>query len=81
MTLLTNAREEMRRALGPPSQADQRGAVLDIRMLVMPGGRERTEDEYRELIGVRGISTVKTVTLPEPMDIAIIERVCTWYVP
>jgi len=50
-------------------------------MLVMPGGRERTEDEYRELIGVRGISTVKTVTLPEPMDIAIIERVCTWYVP
>lgn len=34
------------------------GKLLDLEMLVMPGGRERTEAEYRELLEAAGFRLV-----------------------
>src|SRR3954469_24927916 len=31
------------------------GKLLDIHMLAMPGGKERTEEEYRDLLGKAGL--------------------------
>jgi hypothetical protein len=57
------------------SPAGQRGAVLDIRMLLVAGGRERTEEEYRALLASSGFTLTRTVMLPEPIDMAVIEAV------
>jgi len=57
------------------SPASQRAAVLDIRMLLVAGGRERTEEEYRALLASGGFTLTRTVMLPEPIDMAVIEAV------
>ena len=57
------------------SPANQRAALLDIRMLVMPGGRERTEDEYKQLMEVAGFHWSRSAMLPEPIDMAIVEGI------
>jgi len=57
------------------SPANQRAALLDIRMLVMPGGSERTEDEYKQLMEVAGFRWSRTAVLPEPIDMAIVEGI------
>jgi hypothetical protein len=44
-------------------------------MLVMPGGRERTEDEYKQLMEVAGFRWSRTAVLPEPIDMAIVEGI------
>ena len=40
----------------PPGNAPHPGKVLDMMMLVGPGGQERTEQEYRQVAGAGGIS-------------------------
>jgi hypothetical protein len=45
------------------SPANQRAAILDD--MVVPGGRERTEQEYRELLARAGFAWTRTVNLPE----------------
>jgi O-methyltransferase domain/Dimerisation domain len=55
------------------SPTNQRGSVLDIRMLVLPGGRERTEQEYQALLASSGFAWTSTLMLPEPIDMAVIE--------
>lgn len=50
------------------------GKLLDLEMLVMTsGGRERTEEEYRELFTTAGFQLTKIT--PTPEDISIIEGV------
>ena len=57
--------ENVRRAMGERAGAGRRkrdparqrsffGKLLDLTMLVIPGGQERTEDEYRTLFGKAG---------------------------
>ena len=50
------------------------GKLLDLHMLVsFPGGRERTEDEYRELFKSAGFQLTKIV--PTPSNVSVIEGV------
>ncbi|MHC5544576.1 methyltransferase, partial [Singulisphaera rosea] len=49
------------------------GKVLDLTMLLIPGGQERTEDEYRELFAASGFRLTKIV--PTAADVSVIEGV------
>lgn len=44
----------MERPLGPPNAAPS-GKFSDLNMLLMPGGRERTHDEYAALLAAAGL--------------------------
>jgi len=57
------------------SAANQRGATLDIRMLTVAGGLERTEDEYRTMLAAARFAWVRTIMLPAPWDQAMVEAV------
>jgi hypothetical protein len=57
------------------SEANQRGATLDIRMLTVAGGLERTEDEYRNMLVAARFAWVRTIMLPAPWDQAMVEAV------
>lgn len=43
------------------------GKWLDIHMLTMPGGKERTEEEYRELLGKSGLKLNRVVANSSPL--------------
>ncbi len=67
--LLTCCREAMapgarlllvERVLGRPGQ-ERTAAFSDLNMLVMPGGRERTEDEYAALLTAAGLTVSRVV--------------------
>lgn len=45
------------------------GKLLDIEMLVVPGGRERTEDEYRALFAASGLRLNRVVRTSGPLSI------------
>ncbi|MDN4988472.1 methyltransferase [Bradyrhizobium sp. WYCCWR 13022] len=55
--------------------AHQRAAALDIRMLTITGGIERTEEEYRQLLGRTGFDCTRIIPLGPPSDQAILEAV------
>jgi hypothetical protein len=55
------------------SASHQRAATLDMRMLAVAGGRERTEDEYRKMLAAAGFACTRTIVLPAPLDQAVIE--------
>jgi hypothetical protein len=55
----------------PPGNAPHPGKVLDIMMLVGPGGRERTEQEYGELLAKAGFRLVRVV--PTESSVSIVE--------
>ena len=48
------------RILAPPNEGPE-GKFSDLNMLVLPGGRERTEDEYRDLFERAGLRLTRTV--------------------
>jgi hypothetical protein len=58
-----------------PTPANQRGASLDIRMLAITGGIERTEEEYRRLLKASGFTATRMTVLPAPSDLALMEAV------
>jgi O-methyltransferase domain/Dimerisation domain len=45
------------------------GSLLDLNMLVMSGGRERTLDEYRRLFEASGFSLVRVIPTLAPLSI------------
>lgn len=45
------------------------GKIQDLEMLLIPGGRERTEDEYRELLAAAGFRLTRVVPTRSPMSI------------
>ena len=47
--------------------------LLDLTMLVIPGGQERTEDEYRQLLSAGGFELQRII--PTAADVSILEAV------
>ncbi len=47
----------------------------DLNMLVLTSGRERTEEEYRRLLGAAGFKVTRNVPTPPPFPHGIIEAV------
>jgi hypothetical protein len=45
------------------------GKVLDLEMLVMPGGKERTEEEYRALFAGAGFDLTRVVATQSPLNV------------
>jgi hypothetical protein len=41
----------------------------DLEMLILPGGRERTEEEFRTLLEGSGFKLVRTIPLPSMVSI------------
>jgi hypothetical protein len=59
----------------PAGDAPHPGKLLDIAMLVMPGGQERSEEEYRILLSQAGFHLIRVV--PTDRAVSILEAVPT----
>lgn len=57
----------------PPGNQPFVGKILDLTMLVLPGGQERTEAEYRALLAQAGFEIAQII--PTAAEISIIECV------
>ncbi len=57
----------------PSDNAPHPGKMLDMMMLVGPGGQERTESEYRELVGKAGFRLTRLV--PTEAAVSVVEAV------
>jgi hypothetical protein len=57
----------------PPGNDPFFGKLLDVAMLVVPGGQERTEEEYRTLFGKAGFRLSRIV--PTQAEVSVIEGV------
>jgi hypothetical protein len=57
----------------PPGNGPSFTKLLDLTMLVIPGGMERTESEYRELYGKAGFRLERVV--PTRQEVSVIEGV------
>lgn len=57
----------------PPGNNPSFAKQLDVNMLVIPGGQERTESEYRTLFEAAGLRLARIV--PTRMEISVIEGV------
>jgi ubiquinone/menaquinone biosynthesis C-methylase UbiE len=57
----------------PPGNDPFFGKLLDVTMLVIPGGQERTEEEYRTLFGKAGFRLSRIV--PTQAEVSVIEGV------
>jgi hypothetical protein len=55
----------------PAGDAPHPGKLLDLAMLVMPGGQERTEDEYRTLLIKAGLRLTRVV--PTASAVSVVE--------
>ena len=54
-----------------PTFVDQRGTLMDLNMLVLSGGRERTEAEFKELFESAGFTLRER--FPAPSGLHVIE--------
>jgi len=54
-----------------PTFVDQRGTLMDLNMLVLSGGRERTEAEFRDLFESAGFNLRRL--FPTPSGLNVIE--------
>ena len=57
----------------PEGDAPHFGKLLDMVMLVLPGGQERTEEEYRTLFSKAGFRLTRVV--PTDSAVSVIEGV------
>ena len=57
----------------PPGDAPHPGKILDMVMLVLTGGQERTEAEYAHLLDKAGFRLNRVVATPSP--VAVMEAV------
>jgi hypothetical protein len=55
----------------PPGNEPFNGKLLDLVMLLIPGGKERTQDEYRALFAEAGLELTRVV--PTGTEVSIIE--------
>jgi O-methyltransferase domain/Dimerisation domain len=53
----------------PPGNIPHPGKMLDMMMLVGPGGRERTAEEYGELLGKAGLRLTRVVPTETPVSV------------
>ena len=56
-----------------PGSGGTFGKMMDLHMLVITGGMERTEAEYRELFSATGFELVRVV--PTASEVSVIEGV------
>ena len=56
-------------AVIPPGNEPDMGKVIDLEMLVMPGGRERTEQEFRVLFDRAGFDLTRIVPTKSPLSV------------
>ena len=62
-------------AVVPPGSEPHFSKFIDLNMLVMTGGRERTEEEYRLLLEAGGFKLTKVIPTGSPMSIIEAEPV------
>jgi hypothetical protein len=55
----------------PPGNEPSFGKLLDLTMLVIPGGKERTEEEYRQLFAAGGFHLTRVV--PTKAEVSVVE--------
>lgn len=53
----------------PPGNDPHWGKLLDINMLVLTGGRERTEAEFREMFGAAGFRLARVIPTACPLSV------------
>jgi O-methyltransferase domain len=68
-----HARLALVEAVVPPGDAPSHAKLLDLNMLVLVGGRERTEGEYRALLAAAGLALRRV--LPATSAASVIEAV------
>ena len=51
------------------------GKILDLEMLMLPGGRERTEEEFRTLFAKAGFQLTRIVPNKSPLSVVEAERI------
>jgi SAM-dependent methyltransferase len=77
LAILTNIRKAMKPGgrvilletiVLPGNQADF-GKILDLEMLLMPGGRERTEEEFRALFARAGFPEMRVIRTESPLSV------------
>jgi hypothetical protein len=81
VTILRNCRKVMPRegrlliveSVLPPGDTPHPGKVLDMVMLLAPGGQERTEEEYRALLAKAGLRLTHVV--PTNSAVSVVEAV------
>ena len=56
-------------AVIPPGVEPHFAKFIDLNMLVMTGGRERTEEEFRRLFGASGFRLTRTVATESPFSV------------
>jgi O-methyltransferase domain/Dimerisation domain len=52
-----------------PGNAPEFGKFLDIEMMTFPGGRERTEEEFRRLLASAGLRLTRVVPTKSPVSV------------
>lgn len=58
-------------AVMPAGRASFRAAILDLHMLLLFGGRQRTEDEFRALLSGEGFALERVMPTPSPRDVVV----------
>jgi len=53
----------------PAGNEPSLGKILDLEMLLMPGGRERTEAEYRDLYVAAGFRLTRIIPTQSPVSV------------
>ncbi|HVG33055.1 MAG TPA: methyltransferase [Pyrinomonadaceae bacterium] len=53
----------------PPGNEPSFGKIMDIEMMLLPGGTERTEAEYRELFAAAGFRLTRVVPTQSPASV------------
>ena len=53
----------------PPGNQPDFGKLIDIEMLLMPGGRERTSDEFASLFDRAGFALARIVPTESPLSV------------
>lgn len=64
-----NSRILVIEALIPPGNEPSPVKLLDLQMLVMTGGRQRTEEEYRQLYTAAGLQLLRVISTNSPFSI------------
>jgi SAM-dependent methyltransferase len=52
-----------------PGNEPHLGKWIDLEMLLLPGGKERTEEEYRDLLAATGFKMTKVISTKSPLNV------------